>query len=239
MLKDKVIATLGATGGIGSAIQKHLHRQGAKAIAIGRSAQKLEALKAHSSGQCIVDLLKPADWEVNLKDLPPLDGLVLCSGVLDVLPFRAAPVGTLAQSLEVNVNAPAMLLRHLLRAGKIKPGASIVFIGSIAGIRGAIGHSAYTTSKAALLGLMHTLALELAGEKIRVNVVSPGLVEAGMFTAVRATMTETEYASYIKSYPLGLGQGEDIAGPVAFLLSSDARWITGHNLVVDGGVTVT
>jgi NAD(P)-dependent dehydrogenase (short-subunit alcohol dehydrogenase family) len=143
----------------------------------------------------------------------------------------------LAQVIQINLIAPALLIRHLLRAAKIKDGASLVLISSIAS-HGSPGNAAYGASKSGLNGLMRTLALELAPRRIRVNSVSPGLVAAGMYEEVKKTMTPSELAAYEKTYPIGIGQPSDIAGPVAFLLSSGSNWITGHDLVADGGCTL-
>jgi NAD(P)-dependent dehydrogenase (short-subunit alcohol dehydrogenase family) len=142
-----------------------------------------------------------------------------------------------AQDIQINLIAPALLIRHLLRSAKINDGASIVFISSIAS-HGSPGNAAYGASKSGLNGLMRTLALELAPRRIRVNSVSPGLVAAGMYEEVKKTMTPSELAAYEKTYPIGIGQPSDIAGPVAFLLSSGSNWITGHDLVADGGCTL-
>ena len=235
MLSGKTILTLGAAGGIGQGIQRHLHQLGAQALASDLGG--LEPLKPFATGLVPLDLLKPDSWEAALASLPPLDGLVVCSGKLDHAPLAEADPVMFAQVIQINLTAPALLIRHLLRAGKIKDGASLVLISSIAS-HGSPGNAAYGASKSGLNGLMRTLALELAPRRIRVNSVSPGLVAAGMYEEVKKTMTPSELAAYEKTYPIGIGQPSDIAGPVAFLLSSGSNWITGHDLVADGGCTL-
>ena len=237
MLKDKVVATLGSTGGIGRGIHARLRASGARALALGRDPAKLAALEPDAARRATVDLATPATWEASLAALPELDGLVVCSGKLDVLPLQASSPAAFAEVIDINLVAPALLIRHLLRARKIRDGASIVLISSIAS-QGSAGHAAYGASKAGLNGLMRTLAAELAPRKIRVNCVSPGLVNAGMYAQVKAMMSAAELAAYEKSYPLGVCTPDGIAGPVAFLLSSDSREMTGQDLVVDGGVTL-
>jgi len=239
LLQGKSIATLGSAGGIGSAIQAEVHRQGAQAIALGRSAEKLAALGDIAPSRVVLDLAQPSGWDASIAALPALDGLVICSGKLDVAPFRTTSPTKFAEVMDINVTAPAMFVRALLRAGKLKPGCAIVFIGSIAGIRAAVGHVAYAASKAALHGLVRTLALELAPQRIRVNLVSPGLVLAGMGEAIRSSITGDQLKAYAAKYPLGLGKAEDVAGPVAFLLSEQSGWITGQDLVADGGATLS
>ncbi len=235
MLADKTILTLGAAGGIGQGIQRHLHRLGARAHASDRA--DLAPVRDCAASLLPLDLLKPESWVAALAALPPLDGLVLCSGKLDHAPLAESAPAAFDEVMRVNLLAPAMLIRHLLRSGKLRDGASVVLISSIAS-RGSPGNAAYGASKSGLNGLMRTLALELAPRRIRVNAVSPGLVAAGMYEEVRKTMTPAALEAYEKTYPIGIGQPADIAAPVAFLLSDGARWITGHDLVADGGATL-
>ena len=237
-LAGKSVAIIGAAGGIGAGLVQGALASGASVHAIGRSSAKLALIPGALAGRTVLDLEKPDDWASAVGSLPPLDGLVVCSGKLDVSPFRTTSPAKFAEAMQVNVTAPAMLLRALLRSGKIRAGCSVVFIGSIAGIRAAVGHAAYATGKAALRGLVRTLALELAAQKVRVNLVSPGLVLAGMGSAIKDAITEAQLAEYAKRYPLGLGQPSDISGPVNFLLSDASCWITGQDIVADGGATL-
>lgn len=232
---NPIILTLGATGGIGAAIHTRLRTNGAHALASGRSADKLKALEPDVARQLVLDFAAPQTWEAALAKLPELDGLVVCSGKLDMLPLQASSPAAFAEVIDINLVAPALFIRHLLRARKLRDGAAIVLISSIAS-QGSAGHAAYGASKAGLNGLMRTLAAELAPRKIRVNCVSPGLVNAGMYDQVKTLMTVEELAKYESTYPLGVCTPEGIAGPVVFLLGKDAREITGQDLVVDGGV---
>lgn len=230
-------ALLGATGGLGRDILAHLSGQGARVFALGRNTQKLLGLTPQPTGIATVDLDQPDAWPLAVRALPQLDGLVVASGRLDLVPLSASSPKTFESVITANLTAPAMFIRELLRQDKLKPGASLVLIGSIAS-QGAAGHAAYAASKAGLLGLSRTLALELAPRKIRVNTVSPGLVQAGMYDQLAATLGPEALQAYAAQYPLGLGKPSDISPAVAFLLSDNARWITGHDLVVDGGATL-
>lgn len=231
------IALLGASGAIGRDIASHLAGQGAKVFALGRNPQKLQELTPRPTGIATVDLAQPDDWPLAVRALPQLDGLVVASGLLDFVPLAAASPKAFEAVISANLTAPALFIRELLRQDKLKPGASLVLIGSIAS-HGAAGHAAYAAAKAGLLGLARTLALELAPRRIRVNTVSPGLVEAGMYDQLAATLGPEAIKAYAATYPLGLGKPSDISPVVAFLLSDHSRWITGQDLVVDGGATL-
>lgn len=238
LLEGKAVAVVGATGGLGSDIVASALEAGALVHAIGRDARRLGALPGNLVSRCALDLGQPDGWPATVEALPPLDGLVVCSGKLDIAPFRTLSPAKLEESLQVNVMGPAMLVRSLLRSGKLSPGCSVVFIGSIAGIRAIPGNLSYATAKSALRGLVRNLALELASQRIRVNLVSPGLVLAGMGVGIRDSLTEAQIAEYAKGYPLGLGAARDVSGPVLYLLSRHSRWVTGQDHVVDGGATI-
>lgn len=165
-----------------------------------------------------------------------VDGFVHCAAVLNVLPLRSIPVSQAQAVMNANLLSAMEITRLLMRKNvNQKALKSIVFISSVASQFGAKGFSAYCASKAGLDGLMRALAVELAPD-VRVNSVLPG--------GVRTPMTEAMYADPVtaerltRDYPLGVGLPSDVINAVAFLLSEQARWITGHQLVVDGGRTV-
>ncbi len=163
-------------------------------------------------------------------------GFVHCAALLKVLPLRSVTIAQAQDVMNTNVLAALEITRLLLRKdvnGKML--RSVVFVSSIASRFGARGFATYCASKAALDGLMKALAVELAPE-VRVNSVLPG--------SVRTPMTETMFADpdtagrLMRDYPLGVGLPSDITAAVAFLMSDQARWITGHQMVVDGGRSV-
>ena len=236
-LANHSLALLGATGALGRVLAKDLAGQGARVFALGRNPQKLLGLTPQPTGIAEVDLDKPDTWATAVRSLPLLDGFVLASGRLDLVPLSASSPKSFEAVISANLTAPALFIRELLRQDKLKPGSSLVLIGSIAS-HGAAGHAAYAASKAGLAGLARTLALELAPQKIRVNTVSPGLIEAGMYDQIAATLGPDALKAHAARYPLGIGKPSDISGPVAFLLSPAANWITGHDLIVDGGATL-
>ncbi|MGX5776746.1 SDR family NAD(P)-dependent oxidoreductase [Methylorubrum zatmanii] len=163
-------------------------------------------------------------------------GFVHGAALLKVLPLRSIAIGHALDVMNTNVMAALEITRLLLRKDvNSKMLRSVVFVSSIASRFGAKGFSAYCASKAALDGLMKALAVELAPE-VRVNSVLPGSVRTPMTEAMFDDPANAE--RLMRDYPLGVGLPSDIADAVAFLMSDQARWITGHQMVVDGGRSV-
>lgn len=162
-----------------------------------------------------------------------VSGFVHCAAILKVLPLRSIAIEHAQDVMNTNVLAAMEITRVLTRRavnGRSLEG--IVFISSIAGRFGAKGFTAYCASKAALDGLMKALAVEL-GPQVRVNSVLPGGVRTPMTDAMFDDPDTAERLT--RDYPLGVGLPSDIGDAVAFLLSPQARWITGHQMTVDGG----
>lgn len=239
---EQHILITGASSGIGREMAIDLSRD-YRLILNGRDIERLQATRAacHSPEQQLC-------WACDLSDLDSLDaalrsflqqndvyigGFVHCAALLNVLPLRRISIAHAQDVMNTNMFAAMEITRLLTRKDvNSKMLRSVVFISSIASQFGAKGFTAYCASKAALDGLMKALAVELAPE-VRVNSVLPG--------GVRTPMTEAMFNDPItaerltRDYPLGVGFPSDVTNAVAFLLSDKARWITGHQLVVDGG----
>jgi NAD(P)-dependent dehydrogenase (short-subunit alcohol dehydrogenase family) len=113
----------------------------------------------------------------------------------------------------------------------------IVLISSITSVIGRPGTLAYASSKGALVSAVKTLALELASKHININCISPGTIMTPMMEQFMSTLTENEREARLSGFPLGIGYATDISYTSVFLLSDAARWITGQNIIVDGGYT--
>lgn len=160
---------------------------------------------------------------------------VHCAGLLNVLPFRSLTSAMIIEAFHVNVFSAMEIIRAMTKKKINKQQLrAVVFISSIASKFGAKGFSVYSASKGALDALMKSLAVELAPD-VRVNSVLPG--------ALHTPMTESMFddpelvAKFERVYPLGIGQPLDVINAVEFLVSEKARWITGQQIIVDGGRT--
>jgi NAD(P)-dependent dehydrogenase (short-subunit alcohol dehydrogenase family) len=243
---DSANATLitGASSGIGRAIAIQLSRQRALLLH-GRDSERLEETRSlchdperHALWRC--DFADPSCIAPSLIPLlnphRHIEVFVHCAGFATVLPARSVDHRTALASLNINflsaVETLNVLLKKKVNAQQL---TSIVLISSIYSRTGARAHATYSASKAALDGWMRSLAVELA-PAVRVNSILPGAVATPI---AAASLEDPEIAENLRrDYPLGIGQPEDVAGVVEFLLSSAARWITGQELVVDGGRTV-
>ena len=170
--------------------------------------------------------------------LPVLDGTSLNAGIVKTLPVKFINHDALSEVLNVNMIGPVLLVQRLLKKKKLKKGSSVVFTSSIGGVMiSTIGNTMYGISKGGLNAFMKGLALEMASQGIRSNSVNPGFVATNILSA--GTISEADLEKNMKAYPLGrFGAPEDIAHAIIYLLSDASSWVTGHTLVVDGGVTL-
>jgi NAD(P)-dependent dehydrogenase (short-subunit alcohol dehydrogenase family) len=118
-----------------------------------------------------------------------------------------------------------------------KDGGALVLLSSVAGLRGSAGASAYAAAKGALLALGRSLAVELAPQRIRVNTLVPGVVRSAMSEKFLGSLLPAQAEAVQRALLLGLGEPADVAAAAAFLVSAEARWITGTEMVIDGGLT--
>jgi len=232
----------GATGGLGGAIARTLHAQGASVAISGTRAEALEALAGELGERVVVA-------PCNLSDKDAVEALVPTAeeklGGLDILVNNAGITrdnlflrlkdedwdGVLA----VNLTAAFRLSRAAVKSMMRKRYGRIVSIGSVVGTTGNPGQGNYAAAKAGLIGMSKALAAEVASRNITVNVVAPGFIESPMTQA----LNEKQRESILSDVPMGrLGAGADIAAAVAFLASAEAGYVTGQTLHVNGGMAM-
>lgn len=241
-LQRKTILVTGASSGIGRRTAIECSKLCARVILTARNEERLKETLSQlvGDGHEIVgaDLTTNGGIDEIVKRIPQLDGLVLCAGKSNGIPFKFADRKKYDSIFEINYFAPIELLRQLIKAKKIREKASVVFVSSIGGIEAiSIGNTIYGASKAALNSTMKYCALELSPKGIRCNSVMPGMVNTGMIKG--GTLNEEQHNADIQRYPLKrYGEPEDIAFGIVYLLSDASSWVTGHSLVIDGGFTI-
>jgi NAD(P)-dependent dehydrogenase (short-subunit alcohol dehydrogenase family) len=248
-LAGRAILVTGASSGIGRACAIEAARQGATVALVGRDTARLDEARAAcaaagGTGHLAMSLdlcdhrRLPDALDTIVTRLGPLSGLVHAAGVSLTLPLATTTPADLDRLLAINVTAALHLTSLAVkRQHWVAEGGSIVFIASVMGMVGEAGKAAYACSKGAILAGARALAVELAPRHIRVNAISPGVVQTPLLDRAAYARSEASLAAVAAQHPLGLGEPEDVAHAATFLLSAKARWITGTNLVVDGGYT--
>ena len=241
-LDGRVALVTGASGGIGAAIARGLHAQGAAVALSGTRREALEAL-AEELGEgaliCPANLSDPAAptalVEQVEKALGGPDILVNNAGLTrDMLALRMGDADWQAV-LEVDLSAPFRLVRASLRGMMKKRWGRIVSIASIVGVTGNAGQANYAAAKAGLIGLTKSLAQEVAPRNITCNVVAPGFVA----TAMTDALSEQQRTRLMERIPLArMGEPKDVAAAVVYLASEEAGWVTGQTMHVNGGMAM-
>lgn len=168
----------------------------------------------------------------------PIGGLVYCAGISRFIPLHLIKQKQIEEMFKIHVYAAISLCSLLSKKGNASEGCSIVLLSSVAAHEGSGGNSVYASAKAALEGFVHSSAHDFADRGIRINVIVPGDIDAGMFRDFIIKLSEEQIEERKKRYPLGFGNSENIADIVEFLLSEKASWITGQCYVIDGGHSV-
>ena len=243
-LGGKCILVTGASSGIGRGISVACAKMGAKVVLSGRNEQRLQETLASLEGKGHLVLSGDLNSEDTRKEIvdkmPTLNGVVYCAGILQIQMAKFMDLPSLEGIFQTNVFSPLMLNSLLLKKKKIQKDASIIFVSSISGVfRSQIGEGGYGATKAALTGYVKSLALELSALGIRVNTIQPGIVETPILEVSNNTFGKEELESLQQKYPMKrFGKPEDIAHCAVYLLSDASSWMTGSNILIDGGYTL-
>jgi len=238
----KTVLVSGASGGIGGACALSLARAGARIIATGRNYERLAKvvgeLPATADHQVFVaDLTASSQIDLLVNFVPSIHGVVYAAGAVRPQPIKYIQQNHIEELFGINYNGAVLLTSALLRKKKISKGAAFVFISSISSQFAHKGGALYAGSKAALNQFSKTLAIECASQGIRSNVISAAMVKTAIFEQAQRSITKEGMDRHGEAYPLGFGAPEDVAEACVFLLSNAAKWITGTELVMDGGLT--
>jgi len=244
--QGKKIVVTGASSGIGRAISIELSRYGASLILLGRNKEGLDGtanlLQSDDYHTLILDLkerslIYPKIIEIS-KESGRIYGLCHCAGVVETRPLGLCMTDGFKEMIDVNLLSGIELARAVCRRQIMdENGGSILFISSIYALVGMPGQIGYTASKGAINSAVRSMAIELARRKIRVNTLSPGLVRTDMTNKSFELLAEEQIRKLEEAFPLGVGTPEDVARAAVFLLSPQNSWITGIDLIVDGGYT--
>lgn len=243
--RDKTIVVVGASRGIGRGTAILLSRLGAKLVLLARGekglAETMSLLEGDGHSFYLLDVRQIDAIDECVKkivmDNGPLDGMVFCTGIGGGRPLQQFKPVVVQDMMNVNFCSFVEFVRAVTRKKRFNPGMRIVGISSIAAIQGDKTHTIYSASKAAMDGAVRCLAKELAEKDICINTVMPAFIKTAMYDGFINNNGEEAMRRILERQYLGLGEVEDVASAIAFLLSSAARFITGVSLPVDGGAT--
>lgn len=240
-LKDKTILITGASSGLGRQIAIDCAKMGASVVITARNVERLNdtlsMLEGKNNKAIIADIATQEGIEEIAEEIPNLDGIVHCAGINKTMPCAYIKQEDFSNIIKVNLEAPIMLQKAVLKKKKLNAGGSVVFISSIASKHSLIGNSAYSASKSGINSYAKILALELAPKKIRSNCILPGMIDTEFLEKIAISKEQFELDK--SKYPLGrYGQPSDISPLAVYLLSNASSWMTGSEIVIDGGRTL-
>lgn len=242
-LEEKTILVTGASSGIGRQCAINCAQMGARVVAVGRNQERLDAVVSAMEGNGMsysFDLAKTDEIKglvsKVVEENGKLDGFIHAAGIEVTNPVKFLKSEEFEILYRINSLSAFEIIKHL-GIKTFNKGGSIVLISSILSVIARKGLSAYAASKGALVSAARVMALEMASREIRVNTISPGTILTPMMQNALNAMSDEDREKRIDGFPLGLGTTDDVANLCVFLLSDASRWITGQNLVIDGGYT--
>ena len=241
-LEGKTVLVTGASSGIGKATAILCSKLGASVIITARNEERLKdtvsQLEGNNNKIVVADLSGTEGINQLINEVNELDGLVNNAGINKILPIQFVDEHELMNTMQINALSPILLTQGLIKKKRIRKGGAIVFVSSIAGhTRSSVGNSMYCASKGTITGFMKCISKELVIKKIRCNEVLPGQVDTPIMS--QGAVTEEQMTALAAHIPMKrLGNPEEIAAGIVFLLSDAASYITGSSLIIDGGLSL-
>lgn len=244
-LENKVIIVTGASSGIGAQCAIDCSKMGAKVVLVARNEERLQQTlnQMEGDGHLVksynlndLDGIKSLVASIT-SEIGKIDGFIHAAGIEITKPIKLLTPEDYETVYRTNALAGFEFVRQLSSIKNTNNGASVVLISSISGVIGRGTVAAYAASKGAMISATRTMSVELAKRNIRVNCVSPGTILTPMMQNVLDNMDEETRAKRVDGFLLGLGETTDISNACIYLLSDAAKWVTGQNLIIDGGYT--
>ena len=241
-VEGKTVLITGAASGIGRATALQCAEMGAKVILLDLNEDGLNATKNDIPEGCAESYtLNLTDYDAlceTVSKFPKLDGVASNAGIFYSMMAKLSDKKDMEKIFTINTFSHIYLIQQLMEQKKLNKGASIVFTSSMSGVFcGAVGGSLYGATKSALAGYAKALAIELAPRGIRVNTIHPGMINTPLIHS--AALSQDVLDEDKKNYPLGrYGEPEEVAYSIVYLLSDATKWMTGTQLLIDGGFSV-
>jgi NAD(P)-dependent dehydrogenase (short-subunit alcohol dehydrogenase family) len=248
--KQKCVLITGGGAGLGAATAKRIAAEGGHPILLDVQAEKVEAVAKACGGIAVVgSALEASDIEravsIANERHGGVDVLVTCAGLETYGGVEEVDFDQWKHVININLDGAVLAVRACLPSMKAKGKGAIVLVSSIGGLVGSASNLAYGTAKAGILGMNRSIAIDYGPMNIRCNAISPGMAHSELVDRALNAMShvtgesiEQVTAKLIKPMPLGrIGEAHEIASAIAFLASDDASYMTGSNLVIDGGLT--
>lgn len=237
-LTGKTILVTGASSGIGRQTAILISRLGGRLFISGRNPEKLQdtffLLEGGSHRMESADLTDEREMDRLVAALPALNGIVHGAGIIGPTPAKFIRQENIDKLFRINFEVPVLLTGKVLMHKKLELSASLVFFSSIVTKSPYFGGALYSSAKAALEAYVQTLALEMIPRKIRANILSPALVNTPLLTDParegNPEIVDDSIQRYLKKYPMGIGEPEEVANIAAFLLADESKWISGANI---------